>query len=334
MNITTLGIDLAKNIFQITGMNKYGKVVLTKRLGREKITAFIAQQPPCLIGMEACGSSNYWARQFTRFGHEVRLMSPQYVKPYVKTNKNDFNDSQAICEAVTRPTMHFVPIKSIEQQDIQSLHRLRSRLVRNRTSITNQIRGLLLEYGVIIPQGIIYVRTRLVTILEDLQNELTSLMREILHELYDEFLAIDKSIRSFDDRIKCLCSESEVCRRLIKVPGIGHLTATALVAAVGDAKVFKNGRQMAAWLGIVPRQSSSGNKKLLLGISKRGDKYLRTLLIHGARAFVTRTKNQTEWLKELIERKGKHKSYVAVANKNARILWALIAKGESYSSVV
>lgn len=334
MNITTLGIDLAKNIFQITGMNKYGKVVLTKRLGREKITAFIAQQPPCLIGMEACGSSNYWARQFTRFGHEVRLMRPQYVKPYVKTNKNDFNDSQAICEAVTRPTMHFVPIKSIEQQDIQSLHRLRSRLVRNRTSITNQIRGLLLEYGVIIPQGIIYVRTRLVTILEDLQNELTSLMREILHELYDEFLAIDKSIRSFDDRIKCLCSESEVCRRLIKVPGIGHLTATALVAAVGDAKVFKNGRQMAAWLGIVPRQSSSGNKKLLLGISKRGDKYLRTLLIHGARAFVTRTKNQTEWLKELIERKGKHKSYVAVANKNARILWALIAKGESYSSVV
>jgi transposase len=261
-------------------------------------------------------------------------MSPQYVKPYVTTNKNDFNDAKGICEAVTRPSMHFVPIKSIAQQDIQCLHRIRSRLIQERTALVNQVRGLLGEYGIVVPQGMAILRKRLPEILDDEDNDLTLMTQEMFAELYTDLLERNKRIETMETRIVQLCKQSEVCRRLLKVEGIGPMTATALVAAIGDAKVFQNGRQMAAWRGLVPRQSSSGGKQMLLGISKRGDRYLRSLLIHGARAVVRAAGNKTDsrsrWLMSLVQRRGKFKAYVALANKNARILWALMTQGSDY----
>jgi transposase len=331
MNIKTIGIDIAKNVFQVNGMDGRGKTVLTKRLSRVKLPEFIATLPPCLIGMEACGSAHYWGRKFKGWGHEVKLMNPYYVKPYIKANKNDANDAEGICEAVTRPSMRSVPIKSVEQQDIQCLHRIRSRVVQERTALVNQIRGLLAEYGIVMVQGISKVRKQLPLILEDPSNELTSLGREMFQELYQHVIEADQKVAHADARIEKLSQQDEVCKRLLKVPGIGPLTATAILAAVGDAKVFKNGRQMAAWLGLVPRQQSSGDSRILLGVSKRGDGYLRSLLVHGARAVVTRAKERSDWLVQLIQRRGKQKAYVALANKNARILWALIAKGTEYN---
>lgn len=334
MNINVLGIDLAKNVFQLHGIDATGKTVLRKKLMRAKLAEFIMQLPPCLIGMEACSSSHYWARKFQQWGHEVRLMSPQFVKPYVKSNKNDPNDAEAICEAVTRPSMRFVAIKSIEQQDIQAIHRIRSGLVQRRTALANQIRGLLGEYGVIVPQGIKKLNKQLPFILEDAENGLTDLARELFADLYEQLKEINKQVKKYDVKLEQLSNHSEVCKRLTQIPGIGAISATAIAASVGDAKVFKNGRQMAAWLGLIPRQHSSGGKQILLGISKRGDTYLRTLLIHGARAVLSRVnkteKTQNKWLSNLIERRGNNKACVALANKNARIIWALMAKGTDY----
>jgi len=330
MEIKTLGIDLAKRVFQLHGVDGRGQIILKKRLSRDQLLKFIANIPPCLIGMEACGGSNYWARKFQAYGHEVKLMSPQFVKPYVKTNKNDAADAEAICEAVRRPNMRFVSLKSVEQQDIQALHRYRQRLVQDRTALVNQARGLLTEYGIIIPQGIGCVRKKLPEILEDMENDLSGLGREIFGKLYQELCEWDEKIRALDKRINLICQQNEDCQRLAKVAGIGPLTATALIAAIGDIHVFKNGRHLAAWLGLVPRQCSSGNKQVLLGISKRGDCYLRTLLIHGARACVSFAKQKSAWLEDLIKRRGKQKAYVALANKNARIVWALLAKGTDY----
>lgn len=334
MTVQTLGIDLAKNVFQIHGVDKNGKEVFNKRVTRAQMPNFIAQLPICLIGMEACGGSNYWARKFKQFGHDVRLISPQYVKPYIKTNKNDLNDSKGICEAVSRPSMRFVPIKTIAQQDIQCLHRIRSNLIQERTALVNQIRGLLAEYGIVVPQGIAKIRKDLPIILADSENELTPLIREVFSDLKTYFQEKDERIQAFDKKILDVCRENEVCQRLIQVKGVGPITATALVAAVGDAKVFRNGRHMAAWLGLVPRQASSGNKQVLLGISKRGDRYLRALLIHGARSVVTalskQEKSSNKWLESLVQRCGKFKAYVALANRNARILWALMAHGTTY----
>ena len=288
----------------------------------------MANLPSCTIGMEACSGSNYWARKFKSYGHKVHLMSPQYVKPYVKSNKTDAND--AICEAETRPSMRFVSIKSAEQQDIQSLHRYRQRVVEERTALANQIRGLLTEYGIVIPQGIGFLRKKLPEILEEEDGDITSLSREIFSQLYEDLKEIDKKIKGLDKRIEILCQQSENCQRLAQIEGIGPLTATALVSAIGDISVFKNGRHLAAWLGLVPREYSSGNKRMLLGISKRGDRYLRTLLIHGARAFISFGKRKTVWLENLIKRCGKQKAYVALANKNARVVWALLAKQTEY----
>ena len=333
MNIKVIGIDLAKNIFQIHGVDERGKVVLQKRVSRTKLAEVMANLPPCLVGMEACGGAHYWARKFISFGHTVKLMSPQYVKPYVKTNKNDA-DAEAICEAVSRPNMRFVPIKSEEQQDIQGLHRIRSRLVQERTALANQVRGLLQEYGIVISQGLSHLRKGLPDIITSSDKMLTSAGKELFADLYEQLITIEGRVHAYDARIHKLCRESEVCRRLIQVQGIGPLTATALVAAVGDAKVFKNGRQMAAWLGLVPRQCSSGGKQVLLGISKRGDRYLRSLLIHGARASMRHISHKldavSKWLKELIQRRGHNKACVALANKNARILWALMAHDRQY----
>jgi len=334
MNIKVVGIDLAKNIFQIHGVDEKGKAVFQKRVSRPKLAEIMANLPPCLVGMEACGGAHYWARKFFSFGHTVKLMNPQYVKPYVKTNKNDAADSEAICEAVTRPNMRFVPIKSQEQQDIQGLHRIRSRLIQNRTALANQVRGLLQEYGIVIPQGLSHLRKRLPDIITSSDTILTPAGQELFADLYEQVVEFEKRIHAYDARIQKLCRENEVCQRLIQVQGVGPITATALIAAVGDAKVFKNGRQMAAWLGLVPRQCSSGGKQVLLGISKRGDRYLRSLLIHGARASIRHISQKfdavSQWLKELIQRRGHNKACVALANKNVRILWALMAHNRQY----
>jgi transposase len=332
MTITTLGIDIAKRVFQLHGVDKGGKTVFKKRVSRSQLLSVIANLAPCLIGMESCSGSHYWARQFQSYGHQVRLIPPQYVKPYVKTNKNDANDAEAICEAVSRPNMRFVPIKTVAQQDIQSLHRYRQRVVQQRTALVNQIRGLLTEYGIVAPQGIGYIRKALPQILENQESVLTSLALEVFHALHQELLVLDEKVKSLDKRLNQLCQQIESCQRIKQIEGIGPLTATALVAAIGDVSNFKNGRHLAAWLGLVPRQYSSGNRQVLLGISKRGDRYLRTLLIHGARAFISLSKRKSAWIENLVQRCGKQKAYVALANKNARIVWALLAKQVTYQS--
>jgi transposase len=282
MKTTTIGIDLAKTVFQIHGVDDHGKPVLRKRLDRSKMLEFFVKLPPCLIGMEACGSAHYWARKLTAMGHTVKLMAPQFVKPYVKTNKNDVADAEAICEAVMRPNMRFVPIKSDEQQAVLSLHRVRQSFLKVRTAQANQIRGLLAEFGVIIPQGIAHIARRLPEIME--KADLPDSFRVLLQRLYEHMKDLDKQVDEMDAKIQQWHRGSQKSRRLAEIPGIGPITATALVASIGDARSFKNGRQLAAWLGLVPRQHSSGGKSVLLRISKRGDMYLRTLLIHGARS--------------------------------------------------
>ena len=335
MNIDVLGIDIAKNTFQLHGVDSAGKMILKKRLPRAKLTAYVANLPICTIVMEACGGANYWARTFTQFGHKVKLISPQFVKPFVKTNKNDANDAQAIVDAASRPTMHFVPIKQVEQQDIQSIHRVRSRTVKNRTALINEIRGLCLEYGVVLAPGAATVKSSLSAAIADATNELTPMSRESMQDLYDELLHIEGRLRRLNTTIRQLCRDNENCRRLLNVPGVGELTATAMVAAVPDPNEFKNGRHMSAWLGLVPRQSSSGDKRVLLGISKRGDRYLRTLLIHGARSVLSRSKSvDTHYAHWVSNRRGSlshNKAAVALANKNARIIWAILNTGEDFN---
>jgi len=335
MSINVLGIDIAKNIFQLHGADAAGKAVLKKRLPRDKLAAYMANLPPCIVVMESCGGANYWARVFHRSGHTVKLISPQFVKPFVKTNKNDANDAEAIVEAASRPSMNFVPVKQSEQQDIQSIHRVRSRVVRNRTALINEIRGLNLEYGITITPGAAKVRRSLHAIIADGANELTPMSRECMQDLYDELTDIECRLKKLDKKIKIICRGNDACRRILTIPGVGELTATAIVAAVPNANEFKNGRHMSAWLGLVPRQSSSGDKQVLLGISKRGDRYLRTLLIHGARAALSRYKNtDNEYGRWLIDKKATlsfNKAAVALANKNARIIWSLLKTGEEFN---
>lgn len=270
--------------------------------------------------MEACGGSHYWARKFQSYGHTVKLMSPQFVKPYVKTNKTDAADAEAICEAVTRPTMRFVAIKDTKQQDMQSLYRYRQGIVTQRTALSNQIRGLLTEYGIIFAQGIGVLRRKLPEVLGDESVELNPLSRELFNQLYEDLVVLDEKVKKLDKRIEGLCWENEDAQRLTQIGGVGFLTATAMVAAIGDVRQFKSGRHLSAWIGLVPRECSSGNKRMLLGISKRGDRYLRTLLIHGARTFISFAKERSTWLDDLIRRCGKQKAYVALANKNARVI--------------
>jgi len=332
--IKTIGIDLAKSVFHLHGVDGQGKVVTRKRLSRSKLAAFMAQRASCLVAMEACGGSHYWARKFQTMGHEVRLISPQFVKPYVKSNKNDMADAEAICEAVQRPNMRFVPIKSIEQQDILSIHRAREQLVRRRTAQGNQIRGLLMEYGLVMPQGICAVRAQVPDILADADNELTLMFRELLQGLWEELINLDKHVAVYDQQIKALSEQSAVCKRLMTIPGVGPMVATALLASVADGKAFHNGREMAAWLGLVPRQHSTGGKPRLLGISKRGDVYLRKLLIHGARAALRwadkKHDKRSMWVTSLKERRCQNIAAVALANKTVRTAWVLITRGEDY----
>ena len=332
--LSVLGIDLAKQSFQLHGVDANGQTVLNKKLSRSKLCAFVAQLPACTIGLEACGGANHWLRTFEELGHTVHMMAPQFVKPYVKSNKSDAADAEAICEAVQRPSMRFVPAKSIEQQDLQSLHRIRSQAVARRTAQTNQIRGLLMEYGLVIPQGISYVRKTIPRLLEDASNELSHLFRELLQGLYEELVHLDERIAALEIKLEGLCKNSEDCQRLLTIPGVGLLSATAMVAAIGDISAFNNGRELAAWLGLVPRQHSTGGKPTLLGISKRGDTYLRSLLIHGGRSVVRvadkHNDKRNQWIQQLDKRRGKNISAVAVANKNARIAWALLTHNTTY----
>ncbi|MCL4473908.1 MAG: IS110 family transposase [Actinobacteria bacterium] len=334
MEVTTVGLDLAKNIFQLHAVDRRGKTILKKRLTRNKVLPFFTNMAPCLIGMEATGSAHHWARELGKLGHEIKLIGPQFVKPYRKGSKNDQNDAAAICEAVGRPDMHFVPAKTKEQQDIQAVHRIRQRLVADRTSKANQTRGLLSEYGIIIPQGIRRLRKQLPFILEDADNGLSPLARELFGDLYRQLLELDEKISSYDRKIGQIFKSSPVCQRLAQVEGVGPMIATAMVAAVGDGRNFKNGRQMAAWLGLVPGQNSSGDKRRLLSITKRGDCYLRTLLVHGARSVARRSDGKNDsrslWLNRIKDRRNINIAAVALANKNARILWALLVSGEEY----
>jgi len=308
---------------------------LRKQLKRNEMGRFFANLPPCVIGMEACASSHHWGRTLERFGHTVRLMAPQFVKPYVKSNKNDVADAEAICEAVARPHMRFVPIKSVEQQSVMSLHRVRQGFVRARTAQANQIRGLLGEMGLVIPQGIRFIAQRVPSLLEAASNDLPASFRALIERLTEHLKLLDRQVDEIHRQIVSWDRSCPLSQKLQKVPGVGPLTATALVATVADARSFKNGRQMAAWLGVVPKQQSSGGKQKLLGISKRGDSYLRTLLVHGARSAILAARRRKEsrenpWLAKLLDRRHANIAAVALANKNARILWALMAHGRDF----
>lgn len=334
MNVTTIGIDLAKLVFQVHGVDVHGKAVMRKQLKRGDVMKFFANVPACLIGMEACSSAHHWARRLIELGHTVKLMAPQFVKPYVKTNKNDARDAEAICEAVARPNMRFVPVKNVEQQVLLGIHRARQGFVKARTAQVNQIRGLLAEFGIVMPKGVRFVGQQMPGILEDAENGLPHKSRELFAQLFAHFRDLDRQMTELERQIKAWHRQNEQSRRLEEIPGLGPLSASAVVASVGDAKTFRNGRQFAAWLGLVPRQKSSGGKEQLLGISKRGDTYLRTLLIHGARSVLYSAKRRAEksetWLMRLAERSNANIAAVALANKNARIIWALLAHGREY----
>lgn len=334
MNVTRIGVDLAKNVFQLHGVDRQEQVVVRRRLNRRQLRGFFERLPACRIGMEACAGAHYWARVFAQMGHEVKLIAPQFVKPYVKSQKNDANDAEAICEAAGRANMRFVAVKTAAQQDLQAVHRIRSELVRQRTAKANQIRGLLAEYGIVVPVRIEQLRRALPVIQEDGENGLSALFRRLLTGLRQDLEAFDARVAELDEEIRVQARADETVQRLQTVPGIGPVTATALVAAVGDGRQFKRGRDLAACLGLVPGQHSSGGRERLLGISKRGDSYLRTLLIHGARA-VLRVAGRKEdprsrWVLGVAQRRHKNIAAVALANKTARIAWAVLRRGGEY----
>jgi transposase len=313
--ISVLGIDLAKLVFHIVGMDDTGHVVLRKRMACGALLHLIATLPPALIGMEACGSAHYWPRRFREQGHEVRLITPPCVKASGKSPKHDTRDAKAICEAVTRPTMRFVPVKQLAQHALQALHRVWEQLIKARTALVHEIRGLLSEYGIVLPQGMTTCRTSVVRQLEDTQAQLTPLSPEVCWHLSEEFLALEKRVAYDDEKLHALARTHPVGQRLQTIPGVGPLTATAVLAAVPDATHFTNGRQLAAWLGLVPREHSTGGKPRLLGIRTCGDVYLRTLWVHGARTTLrwvdTTQDDRRRWLKALITRRGKNSAAVA-----------------------
>lgn len=390
--VTTIGLDLAKNIFQVHGANSQGKQVFNKPIKREKLAEFFQLQPPCLVAMEACSSAHHWARLIRSMGHEVRLIAPQHAKRYVHGNKHDAADASAICEAATRPRMRFVAIKTIEQQAELSLHRARQAFVKSRTAQANQIRGLLAEYGLIVPKGISHITDKVPELIEDASNSLPGRFRILIDTLIEHFKFLCKQITALELQIRAAC-KAPVARQLQTIPGIGPISASALVAGIGDVSVFKNGRELAAWLGLVPAQHSSGGKTNMKGISKRGDSYLRNLLVHGARSVICATQKKHKrkvspmgqmggvaeklqgatalctpnqpstvlaagqdlgtaqaggaayqgggmgvpvlpqkqtWLEGMLERKHANVATVALAAKNARIIWAVLKTGRNY----
>lgn len=334
--IYRLGIDLAKQNFELCGVSKEGRVVFRKSLKRSKVLEFMANLTPTIVCMEACGGANYWARKFMAQGHRVVLVPAQHVKAFLKSQKNDANDALAITEAAARPTMSFVAIKESWQQDLQSVHRVRSRIVRNLLEVSNQLRGLLAEYGIVINEGVRSFKKSLQEILELENEDLNHEMRSLVAEVFAEYLSLERRKKMYDERLERAANENPVCQRLSALPGIGAMTSTAFVSHMGRAEFYKNGRQAAASLGLVPRQHSTGGKQKLGGITKRGDRYLRCLLVHGARAYVSairRRPGKTEYerkIKKMLETKHMNKVVVAVANRNARVMLAMIKSGEKY----
>lgn len=334
MKLKRIGVDLAKHVFQLHGVDSHEQVKLKKQVKRQDMLNVFRQIEPCLVAMEACGSAHYWARELRKLGHDVKLIAPQFVKPYVKSGKNDANDAEAICEAASRPQMRYVAVKTAEQQAQQALHRVRSRLIKARTALANEIRGLLLEFGILLPKGMAACRRLVVEVLANNENELPGIMRELLAQLLEELMQLDAHIAKLDAQIKRQCREDDRIKRLMQIDGLGPISASAIVAAIGDGRQFTSGRDLSAWLGLVPNQHSSGGKERLGSISKRGDTYLRTLLIHGARAVVNacapKLDRKSLWIKGLMARRNKNIATVALANKNARIIWAMLTREKDY----
>lgn len=332
-DIKVLGIDLAKDVFQIHGTDVRGSRVLTKRLSRGKLSEYMANTAPCLVGIEACGGAHYWARVFESHGHIVKIMSPQFVKPYVKSNKNDARDAEAIAEAVTRPTMRFVPKKTLEQQDVLLLHRARELVMKQRTAQGNQLRGLLAEYGIVVAKGLSHL-DKLLEILEKNENKISVVSKEVFLQLHEQLKSYASQVSYYDKKINDNAATDPRCVAIQDIEGVGPITASAIVATIGDASVFKNGREVSAWLGLTPKQYSSGNNVILGGITKRGDRYVRKLLVHGARSVVNTCENKddrkNQWIADKKQRCGYNKATVALANKNARIIWAMLVTGECY----
>lgn len=339
--VCRIGLDIAKNIFQVHGVDKHGKDLFNKQLSRKNVLRFFANLPISKVGLEACCGAHFWAREIEKLGHSVGLISPRHVKPFVINNKTDAADARAICEVVGRPSTRFVTVKTVDQQDLSAWHTIRERLIKNRTALANQIRGLLSEYGLVFPQGINSLRKHLPAIIEDQQNDLSVVARDFFSDLYLELYDAGQRIKQLDVKIKIIAKTNKACKRLMTIPGIGPLTSTALVAHIGDGKHFKNGRALAAYLGLTPKEYSSGGKHKRLGITKRGNVYLRKLLIQGARIIsrlwtnCTNTDNdpRKKWIKGVSERRGKFVAAVAQANKTARIAWAVLARGEEYCSI-
>jgi len=332
MKITTIGLDVAKQVFQVHGVDDGGVVVVRKRLRRSQVLSFFARLAPCLVGMEACSTSHHWARELRTLGHEVRLMPPQYVRAYVKRNKNDSADAEAICEAVTRPSMRFVPVKTVDQQAVLVMHRARDLLVRQRTMLINALRAHMAEFGVITAQGTNKIINLEAVLLDETEERIPEMARGVLIVLVGQLTDLNRRIADIERRIRCWHAQDETSRRLATIPGIGPITASALAATVPDPSVFRNGREFAAWLGLVPRQNSSGGKDRLGGISKRGDGYLRRLLIVGAQAVLrwSKVKHSDPWVIGLLARKPRLVAAVAVANKMARIAWVIMSRMTSY----
>jgi transposase len=334
MQLTTIGLDIAKHVFQVHGVDQHGMAVLRKRLSRGRMLAFFANLPRCVIGLEACGGAHYWARELTKLGHEVRLMPPQYVRPYVKTNKHDAADAEACCEAVQRPGMRFVPVKNEQQQSLLMLHRIRDRLIAERTGTINAIRGHMAEFGMVAVQRDAGLKALIAIIGDSDDVRLPALARELLALQLEHLRQIEARIAALDGRLVRQAREDDACRRLTEAPGIGPVIATAMVATVGNANLFATGRSFAAWLGLTPRQHATGGKGRLLGISKRGDGYLRRQLMHGARSLVRlaqgRERHPWAWINALLARRPFNVVVAAVANKLARMIWAMLSRGEAY----
>ncbi|WP_425417602.1 IS110 family transposase [Oricola indica] len=336
-NVTTIGLDIAKSVFQVHGVDAAGEVAVRRKLTRGRVLAFFESLPRCLVGIEACSSSHYWARELTALGHDVRLLPAQYVKPYLKRQKNDAADAEAICEAVTRPTMRFVPVKSPEQQSVMMLHRVRLMLNRQRTQISNALRSHLSEFGVVAPIGRNGIEQLLMVINDENDARIPADARLCLRMLEAQLRVVKEQILENDRRVRASARETELGRRLMEIPGVGPLLASAFVATIADPHAFKSGRCLSAWIGFVPKQNSSGGKEKLGSISKAGNRYLRQLLVVGAMAvirYAERNGTRRPWLVQLMARRTTKVAAVALANKTARMVWALMTSGERYREPV
>lgn len=333
-DVSTVGLDIAKSVFQAHAVSSTGAVRCRKKLYRGEVLEFFRKLSPCVVGMEACSGSHYWAREIRALGHEVKLMPPQYVKPYVKRNKNDRADAEAICEAVRRPTMRFVPIKDLGAQELSQVHAVRERVVRARTALSNEIHGIFGEYGVILPKGVEKLVTRVHVAVSEEKEKIPPLASQMLERMAAELLRLNEEVKFYTEKIEAIHKAHPVSQALESIQGVGAIGATAAVARMGEAGRFKNGRQYAASLGLTPKEHSSGSKTRLGRISKQGDGYLRKILVQGACAVIRhvekRSDPRSEWIKRLVARRGKQKATVALANKNARIIWVIMMKGGKY----